>query len=176
MYLRSLFILLENLKFTILKFTISCDIPSMRNKANTMDQMVCIFKYQLYDNTTDLIGFYTVYSIDSYMQFNRCLFIKQGQNIRFPEQSKNTERKKRKSFFLSLCKKVQLVSVLSFSFKMLFQCVKKIFVQMQVTFYCRTACVFITFKCILFVNIVHVCVICLTQTSMHQSNIYYTMY
>lgn len=132
MYLRSfsLFILLKHLKFT----TISCDIPSMGSKANTKDQMLCAFKYQLYDNTTDLIGFYTVYFIDSYLQFNHCLFIKQGQNIRFPEQSKNTERKKRKSFFLSLCKKVQLVSVLSFSLKNAFK--KNIFVQMQVTNYC----------------------------------------
>lgn len=104
-------------------FKISCDIPSMRSKANTMDKMLCTFKYQLYDNTTDIIGFYTVYNIDSYMQFNHRLFIKQGQNIRFPEQSKNTERKKRKSFFMSLCKKVQLVSVLSFSFKnAIFKC------------------------------------------------------
>lgn len=111
-----------------------------------------------------------MYSIDSYMQFNRCLFIKQGKNIRSPEQSKNTERKKRKSFFLSLCKKVQLVSVLSFSLKNAFK--KKHFCSNagnQLLYYVQQLmCLF------LFVNIVHVCVICLTQISMHQSNICYT--
>lgn len=51
-----------------------------------------------------------------------------------------------------------------FPLKMLFPRVKHFCVEAGNQ--CRTACVFITFRYILFVNIVHVCVICLTQTSM----------